>query len=271
MRFVKNTTMKFFLNKIFSREKVARLFINPERIPQHIAIIMDGNGRWATKRGLPRPAGHRAGMERVRDIVDVCCEYNIKYLTLYAFSTENWKRPKEEVGFLMSLFEDALKSETEKLNKMGVKLHFIGLRENLSSSLLNLIEQVEKDTAKNENLTLNLAINYGGRSEITDAFKRLLLDVESGKVQADSIDESCVADYLFTAGQPDPDLLIKPGGEFRISNFLLWQLAYTEFYFTDKLWPDFGTDEFMQALYFFSKRERRFGGIKKQNEETDKK
>lgn len=251
--------MKFF--EIF-KKKVKQRIINLDKLPQHIAIIMDGNGRWANRRGLPRTAGHRVGMERVQDAVNVCLEYGISYITLYAFSTENWKRPSEEVNYLMNLFEYALEKEMDKLAKKKVRVCFIGLRDNLRPSLVQLMERTEALTADNEMLTLNLAINYGGRSEIVAATKGVIQAVQRGELEPEQLDEANFANYLFTAGQPDPDLLIKPGGETRISNFLLWQMAYTELYFCKKYWPDFGCDELEVAIAFFSRKKRRFGGIK---------
>ncbi len=230
--------------------------------PKHVAIIMDGNGRWAQKRGLPRSAGHRAGMERVREAIDVCLEYQIPYLTLYAFSTENWKRPNEEVHFLMDLFLQALENEVQAMHQKGVKICFIGLREGLHPSLVSYMEKTESLTTDNQRLHLNVALNYGGRSEIVSAVKRMISHVNQVNMPLEEITEAEFAKFLFTAGQPDPDLLIKPGGEYRLSNFLIWQLAYAEFYFSATYWPDFRKDEFLKAFAFYSGRERRFGGIK---------
>jgi undecaprenyl diphosphate synthase len=232
-------------------------------IPRHIAIIMDGNGRWAEERGLPRTVGHRAGLERIRDAVDLCLDLGIKHLTLYAFSTENWKRPPAEVDFLMKLFNEALQKEITELDQRGVRVKFIGLRTDLNPALLKLMDSSETQTAGNQTLTLNFAINYGGRSEIVNACRAIAQAVQQGRLQAEAVTEAVVSDYLFTVGQPDPDLLIKPGKERRISNFLIWQMAYTEFYFSDLYWPDFGKEAFREALTFFSRRERRFGGIKR--------
>lgn len=232
-------------------------------LPRHIAIIMDGNGRWAEERGLPRTAGHRAGLERIRDAVDLCLELGIKHLTLYAFSTENWKRPPAEVDFLMKLFNEALQKEIAELDRRGVRVKFIGLRTDLNPGLLKLMDSSVTQTATNQALTLNFAINYGGRSEIVNACKAIAQAAQQGGLQPETVTEAVFSDYLFTAGQPDPDLLIKPGKERRISNFLIWQMAYTEFYFSDLYWPDFGKKAFREALSFFSRRERRFGGIKR--------
>jgi undecaprenyl diphosphate synthase len=235
-------------------------------IPRHIAIVMDGNGRWAVERGLARTAGHRAGLERIRDAVTVCLEYGIKHLTLYAFSTENWKRPPAEVDFLMKLFDEALHNEIDGLNARDVRVKFIGLRTDLNPALLKLMTASEKQTADNQALTLNFAVNYGGRPEIITACKAVIQAVQAGRLQADQLTEAVFSDYLFTAGQPDPDLLIKPGKERRISNFLIWQTAYTEFYFSDLYWPDFGKEAFLEALNYYSGRERRYGGLKKRGE-----
>jgi undecaprenyl diphosphate synthase len=233
------------------------------KVPRHVAIIMDGNGRWAEERGLPRTAGHRAGLERIRDAVNLCLDLGIKHLTLYAFSTENWKRPPAEVDFLMKLFNEALHNEIDGLHQRGVRVKFIGLRTDLNPALLKLMDTSEAQTVNNQALTLNFAINYGGRPEIVNACKEITQAVLQGRLQTEAITEAIFSNYLFTAGQPDPDLLIKPGKEWRISNFLIWQMAYTEFYFSDLYWPDFGKDAFMEALSFFGRRERRFGGIKR--------
>lgn len=232
-------------------------------VPKHLAIIMDGNGRWAKERSLPRTLGHRAGMERIRDAITVCLDYGVAYLTLYAFSTENWARPAEEVGFLMNLFEEALKKEIDALHQKDVKVRFIGLKNNLSPSLLELMEQSEKKTENNQALVLNLAINYGGRAEIVSAVRGIARAVQRGEFDPDNLDESAISERVFTAGQPDPDLLIRPGKESRISNFLIWQAAYAEFYFSDKYWPEFGRNELIAAFAYYSRKERRFGGIKR--------
>jgi undecaprenyl diphosphate synthase len=240
--------------------------IDQGRLPRHIAIIMDGNGRWARERGLPRTAGHRAGYERIRDAVSICLKLGIKHLTLYAFSTENWKRPPAEVNFLMKLFDEALHQEIAGLDARGVRVKFIGLRTNLSPVLLELMSGGEAQTANNQALTLNFALNYGGRPEIINACQKIITDVQQGRLQTEELTEALFSNYLFTAGQPDPDLLIKPGKERRISNFLIWQMAYTEFYFSDLYWPDFGEEAFMEALNYFGRRERRFGGLKRRGE-----
>jgi undecaprenyl diphosphate synthase len=253
--------------KLFERIKAASDLTAPSgtasNLPRHIAIIMDGNGRWAREHGLPRTAGHRAGLERVRDAVKTCLDFGIKHLTLYAFSTENWKRPPAEVDFLMKLFDEALHDEITELDQRGVRVKFIGLRTNLNPTLLKLMADSETQTAANRKLTLNFAINYGGRSEIVYACREIVQAVLQDKLRPEELTEAVFSSYLFTAGQPDPDLLIKPGKERRISNFLLWQMAYTEFYFSDLYWPDFGESAFKEALNYFSRRDRRFGGIKR--------
>jgi undecaprenyl diphosphate synthase len=230
-------------------------------LPRHVAIIMDGNGRWARKRNLPRTSGHEAGLKRVREITEECGRLGISYLTLFAFSTENWKRPASEVSFLMNLFHESLQQVTEELHGQEVRIRFLGLHDGLSPALRKVIKQVEARTAVNQRLNLNLAINYGGRSEIVQAVRQLVSAAQENGVDVEKITEERLAGYLFTAGQPDPDLLIRTSGEQRISNFLLWQMAYTELYFTATLWPDFGPAEFREALLSYQKRSRRFGGI----------
>jgi undecaprenyl diphosphate synthase len=236
-----------------------QILINP---PKHVAIIMDGNGRWAKQRGLPRTAGHKVGLDRVQDAVEVCLEVGIKHLTLYAFSTENWSRPSEEVNFLMNLFKESIQKHALKLHENGIKIRFIGSKKELDPSLIKMMEENEKLTAQNEALILNIAINYGGRAELLLALKGIGREVQRGSLNPEQLNEAEIEKHLYTAGQPDPDLLIKPGGEYRISNFLIWQMAYTEFYFTKLYWPDFGKTEMMKAFHEFSQRERRFGGIR---------
>jgi undecaprenyl diphosphate synthase len=247
------------LKHFFRKEKLPE---SGRIVPRHVAIIMDGNGRWAKRRGLPRTAGHKAGMERIRDIVNVCVDQGVKYLTLYAFSTENWKRPQEEVNYLMDLFINSIRKEVRELHERNVRVCFIGLRNELSPELAQVMDESERLTAANTTLTINFAINYGGRSEIIAAINRLIVSANDGKPGPELITEESFASFLFTSGQPDPDLLIRPGGERRISNFLIWQLAYTEIYFSDTFWPDFDKREFLEALAFYGSRERRFGGLK---------
>jgi undecaprenyl diphosphate synthase len=227
--------------------------------PQHVAIIMDGNGRWARTRGLPRPAGHRASIKVVRRVVEDCARRNIRYLTLFAFSSENWRRPAEEVGLLMKLLLDSLAGELADLHRNRVRLKFIGNREALGSEIARTMSEAESRTAANKGLGLTVAFAYGGRWDIAHACRALASDVAAGTLRAEEIGEAEVAARLALAGIPDPDLLIRTGGERRISNFLLWNLAYAELYFTDVLFPEFSAADLDAALAFFSQRERRFG------------
>lgn len=229
------------------------------RLPKHVAIIMDGNGRWAQLRGKHRTFGHKAGAESVRRAVAFARKKGIQSLTLFAFSSENWKRPEEEVSVLMELFFTVLKREVKKLHKHNVKLNIIGDTQGFSAKLQQRIEEAEQLTANNTSLTLNIAANYGGRWDITEAARQLAKSVQEGKLNVNDINEEKLAQQLTLADQPVPDLLIRTGGEHRISNFLLWQLAYAEFYFADVLWPDFDDKAFAQAIADFSCRERRFG------------
>ncbi|SPH17981.1 Ditrans,polycis-undecaprenyl-diphosphate synthase ((2E,6E)-farnesyl-diphosphate specific) [Defluviimonas aquaemixtae] len=228
--------------------------------PSHVAIIMDGNGRWATSRGWPRLVGHRRGAERVRGIVEAAPGLGIRYLTLYAFSTENWKRSTEEVIGLMTIFARYIQSEAERLSAEGVRLRFIGGRERLDKKLQKLMAGIEERTAGNDRLHLTVAINYGGRDELSRAAQRIARDVAAGKLSADEVDEDALADRLDTHDLPDPDLVIRTSGETRISNYLLWQSAYAEYEFTDTLWPDFTPAELGSILSRFHGRERRYGG-----------
>lgn len=234
----------------------------PKIVPEHVAIIMDGNGRWAERRGLPRSAGHRAGVDRIRDTIEACLEHGVKYLTLYAFSTENWNRPASEVDFLMNLFMEALQKEVPELHQQQIRIRFIGLKDKLAPQLVELMEKSEKLTSANNRLTVNIAINYGGRSEIMAAVKGIARQVREGRLEPDGLQEEVLTARLFTSGQPDPDLLIRPGGEKRISNFLIWQMAYTELYFTDDYWPEFSKKHLLAAFESYSNRERRFGRVK---------
>lgn len=228
-------------------------------VPQHIAIIMDGNGRWANRRQLPRIAGHRAGVENVRVIVERCAELDIKCLTFFAFSSENWRRPPTEIRLLLELFSVVLEQEVERLNKNGVCLQVIGDRAGFPRKLQRRIEQAEKLTCKNDALTLIIAANYGGRWDVTEATRHVAAAVAAGELSPEEITEDTISNYLCLTKLPEPDLFIRSGGEQRISNYLLWQLAYTELYFTDCLWPDFDTAEFDRALASYSMRQRRFG------------
>jgi len=220
---------------------------------------MDGNGRWARRRGLPRSAGHRIGLDRIEDVLRACIDCGVKYLTLYAFSTENWRRSPDEVNFLMRLFAEALGEQTEKLRKEGVRLRFIGRRDRLPSELQAGIESAEKATVSNTTITLVLAIDYGSRDEILIAARALSRSVKNGELDPDSLQEEDFRARLYTADIPDPDLIIRPSGEFRLSNFLLWQGAYAEFWFTPVMWPDFRANQLHEALRAYAARERRLG------------
>jgi undecaprenyl diphosphate synthase len=227
--------------------------------PQHVAIIMDGNGRWARSRGMPRPAGHRASLKVVRRVVEECASRKVRYLTLFAFSSENWRRPPDEVGMLMSLFLDALGREVADLHRNQVRLSFIGDRGLLGTELARRMQSAEQLTAENSGLRLMVAMAYGGRWDIVQACRSLAADAAAGTLRAGDIGEKHVTDRLALAGIPDPDLLIRTGGERRISNFLLWNLAYTELYFSDELWPEFSTAHLDAAFDYFAHCERRFG------------
>lgn len=229
----------------------------PERVPTHIAIIMDGNGRWALSRGLPRLAGHRAGTENLRRVIEACVEFGVKYLTIYAFSTENWGRPLEEVQGLLRILEDVIDRELQELHQQGVQLRHIGRLDRLRPSLREKVLHAIEYTKENKRLILNVAFNYGGRDEIVCAIQRMIAD----GVKADEVTDALVSQYLFTAGEPDPDLIIRTSGELRGSNFLIWQGAYSEWYFTPTYWPDFGKEELGRALEEFSQRERRYGRV----------
>lgn len=236
--------------------------IEPERLPNHIAIIMDGNGRWALRRGMPRSYGHRAGVESLRTCVKLCTELGVKVLTCYAFSTENWKRPQEEVGILMKLLVEYLEKELQELHKNNVKLNAIGHLHELPQGAQRALEKAAKTTENNQGLILNLALSYGGRTEITDAVIKIANLVKNKEVEVEQINEAFISKFMYTAGMPDPDLLIRPSGEFRISNFLLWQLAYTEFWLSNVMWPDFKRVHLLQAIVDYQQRDRRFGGLK---------
>ena len=227
----------------------------------HVAIIMDGNGRWAQSRGRPRLFGHHAGAKRIREIVEACPEFGVKYLTIFAFSTENWMRTQEEVAGLMKLFRRYIMRESQNLKDSGVRVRFIGDRVRLELSLVDLMDNLELMTCENDLVHLTIAINYGGRNEVARATRRLAYDVKSGRLSPKEIDEETLPKYLDTLVLPDPDLLIRTSGEARISNFLLWQAAYSEYDFVDTLWPDFTREMFEQALERFRKRTRKFGGI----------
>jgi undecaprenyl diphosphate synthase len=233
--------------------------INKDKLPRHIAIIMDGNGRWAQKRGNQRVFGHKNALAAVRDTVEAAAEIGIEYLTLYAFSTENWKRPKSEVDALMSLLVTTINAETKTLLDNNIKLHTIGDTASLPGRVRNQLSLAINRTSDNTGLNLILALSYGSRWEIVQAIKKLIKDVQSGTINLDDLDESNFNNYLDTAGFPDPELIIRTSGEYRISNFLLWQIAYTELYFTPTLWPDFRREHLYEAIHSYQNRERRFG------------
>ncbi|MBE3118432.1 MAG: isoprenyl transferase [Chloroflexi bacterium] len=233
------------------------------RIPTHVAIIMDGNGRWAISRGLPRLAGHRAGTENLRRIITACTEFGVKYLTIYAFSTENWGRPREEVDGLMHIVENVIDKELAELNKEGVQLRHIGRLERLDPKLQEKVLEAIELTKNNNRLVLNVAFNYGGRDEIVCAIQRIIKD----GVKTEDVNSDLVSHYMFTAGVPDPDLIIRTSGELRVSNFLIWQGAYSELYVTSVYWPDFDREELRKALDTFAKRDRRYGGLSQTDEE----
>jgi undecaprenyl diphosphate synthase len=232
-----------------------------KNMPRHVAIIMDGNGRWAKQRGLTRIEGHRAGAESVREMVRACGELGIQYLTLYAFSSENWARPKIEVTALMHLLEFYLQQEIPELNKNNVRLAAIGRLHELPQSAQRQLQKGIDALAKNTGLTLVLALSYGGRAEIVDAVRGIAREIKTGQLNVADIDENCISQHLYTKGIPDPDLLIRTSGELRVSNFLLWQISYAEIYVTDTLWPDFRRAELMKALEDYGKRQRRFGRV----------
>lgn len=227
--------------------------------PKHVAIIMDGNGRWANQRHLPRTEGHRHGVERIREIIRTCSEIKIPYLTLYAFSKENWARPKDEVNFLMKLLGYYLDNELKEMQKSKIRFRMIGRVEELPVEIQKRIKRNIESTKENAGLNLTLALSYSSRSEIVDTVKKISQKIKEGDLSIDEIDEKLISDSLFTGGMPDPDLLIRTSGELRLSNFMLWQASYTEIYVTEKLWPEFGKEEFFQALEAYKARERRFG------------
>ena len=233
------------------------------RLPRHVAVIMDGNGRWAKLRHKPRVEGHRAGIASVRDVVETSARLGLQVLTLYAFSVENWKRPQSEVTTLMGLLKRYLRSELDTLLRNNIRFRVIGRMEELPADVQDELRRGMERTAERSGLLFNIALNYGGRTEITDAVRRLAADVAAGRREPAAIDEDTLSSYLYTAGLPDPDLLIRTSGEMRVSNFLLWQIAYAEIWVTDVLWPDFRRKHLLQAVADFQKRERRYGGIAK--------
>lgn len=235
--------------------------IDLNNLPTHIAIIMDGNGRWARKKLLPRTAGHREGANRVREIIEACGDLGIEYLTLYAFSTENWKRPKEEVNYLMKLLLEFLRAEIDTLHKNNIKLCIFGNIDRLNETIKNEIIEAMEKTKNNSKLKLNIALNYGSRDEIVRATKLIIKDVTNENINVDDINEELIGNYLYTSKQPDPDLLIRTSGELRVSNFLLYQIAYTEFWFTNVNWPNFKKEHFYKAIIEYQKRNKRFGKV----------
>lgn len=246
-------------NSSILREQIQA--IQKHSIPEHVAIIMDGNGRWAKKRAMPRVAGHHEGMKVVRRITKLANQIGIKTLTMYAFSTENWKRPKMEVDYLMKLPEEFLDTFLPELVKENVRVDMMGYKESLPPHTRGAIEKAMAETKDNDGLILNFALNYGSRAEILDAVKHVLEDYKSGIIDENLLDERVFSNYLMTRELSDPDLLIRTSGELRLSNFMLWQLAYTEFWFTDVLWPDFNEDHFLEAIQVYQNRQRRFGGV----------
>ncbi len=233
-----------------------------EHGPQHVAIIMDGNGRWATARGMPRTAGHERGVEALRRTVEAAEEFGIKYLTVFSFSTENWRRPPAEVNTLFGLLKTYVRLDLDKLKRKGVKIRVIGQRSGLPADVAELVDRAERETAGNADFFLTIAFNYGARDEIVRAVKGVVRDIAAGELSPDEIGEDIIAAHLDTSGLPDPDLVIRTSGEYRISNFLLWQAAYAELLFADVLWPDFGRQHLADAVRSYNERERRFGAVR---------
>lgn len=245
---------------ISNSKDIKNVLFDKDKIPQHLAIIMDGNGRWAKKKGLPRSAGHREGAKAVKRVIASCLKYNIPALTLFAFSTENWKRPKNEINYLLKIFERVLSKEKANLIKNNIKINFIGRLKELPNSLNEKMNELSESTRKNNKLILNIAINYGGRAEITDALKSITIKILDKKLNIEEINENTIGNNLYTRDLPDPDLLIRTAGEMRISNFMIWQIAYTEFWVTSTLWPDFDENSLIEAIRNFQKRVRKYGG-----------
>lgn len=238
--------------------------IDSTLLPKHIAVIMDGNGRWAKERGKPRIFGHQSAIQSVRDVTEACAELGVSYLTLYAFSTENWNRPLDEVNGLMKLLGQTIRSEVATLKKNNIRLNFIGALEQLPNDMLRMIQGAMNDTKDCTGMVLNIALSYSGRWDLTEAVRKIAVEAKEGRMLPEAITQATVGDHLATAGMPDPELLIRTSGELRISNFLLWQLAYAEFYFTNKYWPDFRKDDLFEAVLDFQHRERRFGKTSEQ-------
>jgi undecaprenyl diphosphate synthase len=249
------------LKPVDLEEERLLLDLDADRLPQHVAVIMDGNGRWAQRRHLPRVAGHRAGVQTARTAIETCSRLGIRALTLYAFSMENWRRPKAEIDFLMRLLREYLRKELPTLHRNNVRMLVIGRSDQLPEEVREDVERAMAQTAANTGMILTIALNYGGRAELVDAFNRILDRVRNNGLADACVDEEMISRYLYTAGLPDPDLLIRTSGEMRVSNFLLWQIAYAEIYVTETLWPDFNRAQLCEALLDFQKRERRYGGL----------
>ena len=245
---------------IINCKNIKNELFDKNKLPQHLAIIMDGNGRWAEKRGLPRSAGHREGAKAVKRVIANCLNFNIPILTLFSFSTENWKRPKNEVIYLLKLFERVLSKEKANLIKNNIKINFIGRLNDLPNSLNEKMNELFESTKNNNKLILNIAINYGGRAEIIDALKSITLKIVEKKLEIEEINENTIRDNLYTHNLPDPDLLIRTAGEMRISNFMIWQIAYSELWVTPVFWPDFDKNNLVEAIRNFQKRVRKYGG-----------
>jgi undecaprenyl diphosphate synthase len=243
-------------------QRLADAGLDPQRLPEHVAVIMDGNGRWAKLRGLPRVEGHARGVHSVRATVEECCKLGIRQLTLFCLSSENWKRPQAELDFLMALLEQYLVEERAEILRQNIRFRTIGRRGDLSDAVLRRIDENVRLSEHNTGMVLCLAINYGSRTELIDAFRSLAQQVRQGALDPTTIDEEMIGNALYTAGMPDPDLLIRTAGEMRVSNFLLWQISYAELWVTERCWPDFEADTLRQAFRDFAQRERRFGGLK---------
>ncbi|MFZ5634816.1 MAG: isoprenyl transferase [Bacillota bacterium] len=257
-----NLMRRSFDREADENEEKLKARLDPSRLPRHVAIIMDGNGRWARRRGMPRAYGHRAGVESLRDVVRVSAEIGLKVLTVYAFSTENWKRPQEEIDTLMDLLVEYLHREIDELYANNVRVRAIGKIEELPAHSREAVYVAHEKTRNCTGLNFNIALNYGGRAELVEAVRAICAKVARNELSPDDINQEVISRHLYTAGQPDPDLLIRPSGDYRVSNFLLWQLAYTEFWLTDLMWPDFRRIHLIQALVDFQNRHRRFGGLK---------
>ncbi|WP_027364342.1 isoprenyl transferase [Desulfotruncus alcoholivorax] len=249
-------------NEVEHEEQELLKILNKQTLPKHIAIIMDGNGRWAIKQGLPRFLGHHAGVKSLKEVINACCDLEIKVLTAFCFSTENWKRPQQEIDNIMHLLVEYLTNELIDLYAKGVRINPIGVLQELPQRARDALNRAVQHSLGNNGLVLNLALNYGGRLELTQAIREIVSAVEKGKLKAYQIDSTTVEKYLYTAGQPETDLLIRTSGDQRISNFLLWQIAYSEIWFTDVLWPDFRRIHLLRALVDYQERDRRYGGVK---------